>query len=76
MKKIIKTVRDFISNEERKADLEKSKSLLMELAIRDRDLVDAIQLKAEFDTLFSDFLAKKRIEAERNLEKIDWYENN
>lgn len=73
MKNIIKQVRDFISNEEKRADLNKSKVLLMELTVKDRNLVDAIHLKAEFDTLFLSFLAEKQLEAEQNLEKIAWY---
>ena len=73
MKNLIKVARDFINTKEKQSDLNQSKTLLMELTVRDRDLIDAIQLKAEFDALFLVFLAEKQLEAEQNLEKISWY---
>lgn len=73
MKNIFKQVRDFINSKEKQADLNQSKTLLMELTVKDRSLVDAIQLKAEFDSSFLSFLAKKELEANENLEKIKWY---
>jgi hypothetical protein len=73
MKNLFKQVKDFINTKEKQADLNQSKTLLMELTVKDRSLVNAIQLKAEFDSLFLVFLAEKKLEAEQNLEKIDWY---
>ncbi len=73
MKNVFKIVKDFLNQKEREADLRQSKSLLMELTVKERDLIDAIQLKAEFDVEFLSFLAKKKEEAEAHLEKINWY---
>jgi hypothetical protein len=76
MKNLFKQVKDFINTKEKQADLNQSKTLLMELTVKDRSLVNAIQLKAEFDSLFLSFLAEKKIETEENLEKINWYYNS
>lgn len=76
MKAIIKKVANFIKNEEAKRDKEQSLSLLMELTLKDRDLIDAIDLKDAFDNSFDSFLAQKKEQLTNELKRINDYENN
>lgn len=76
MKSIIKKVATFIKNTEAKADKKKSLDLLMELTLKDRDLIDAVDLKEAFDNSFDSFLAQKKEQLTNELKRIESYENN
>lgn len=76
MKSIIKKVVTFINNEEARRNKEQSLALLMELTLKDRDLIDAIDLKEAFDNSFDSFLAQKKEQLINELKRIEEYENN
>lgn len=73
MKSIIKKVATFIKNAEAKADKKKSLDLLMELTLKDRDLIDAVDLKEAFDSSFDSFLAQKKEQLTNELKRIEDY---
>lgn len=74
MKSIIKKVVTFINNEEARRNKEQSLALLMELTLKDRDLIDAINLKDAFDSSFDSFLAQKKEQLTNELKRIEEYE--
>lgn len=74
MKKIFKTVTDFLDNKQKENNLNQSKKLLMELTVKDRTISEIVELKKCFDNDFNVFLRGKKIETEENLKAINSYE--
>lgn len=72
VKTLITNVIDYLDRKEAEKDEAETINLLMQLTLS-HSIIDAVEIKKEFDSSFLVFLAEKKIEAENNLKAINSY---